>query len=123
LPSFRREAELSTWLYRVCITQARSVRRRRRVTQTLSRLLSLGSAPTLVSTPSLPDAIVRRRVESALASLSEGDRAVFVLYEMEGLPGKRIAEIVASPEASVWRRLHDARRVFRRALEAEEQFA
>jgi len=35
----------------------------------------------------------------------------------------RIAEIVSSPEASVWRRLHDARRVFRRALEAEEQFA
>ncbi|MES1176155.1 MAG: sigma-70 family RNA polymerase sigma factor [Myxococcales bacterium] len=123
LPSFRREAELSTWLYRVCITQARSARRRRRVTQTLSRLLSLGSAPSLVSTPSLPDAIVRRRVESALASLSEGERAVFVLYEMEGLPGKRIAEIVASPEASVWRRLHDARRSFRRALEAEEQLA
>lgn len=123
LPSFRREAELSTWLYRVCITQARSVRRRRRVTQTLSRLLSLRSAPTLVSTPSLPDATVRRRVESALASLSEGDRTVFVLYEMEGLPGKRIAEIVGSPEASVWRRLHDARLVFRRALEAEDQFA
>ena len=123
LPSFRREAELSTWLYRVCITQARSVRRRRRVTQTLSRLLSLGSATTLVSTPSLPDAIVRRRVESALASLSEGDRTVFVLYEMEGVPGKRIAEIVASPEASVWRRLHDARLVFRRALEQEDQFA
>jgi RNA polymerase sigma-70 factor (ECF subfamily) len=123
LPSFRREAELSTWLYRVCITQARSVRRRRRVTQTLSQLLSLGTAPTLVSTPSLPDAIVRRRVEAALACLSEGDRTVFVLYEMEGLPGKRIAEIVSSPEASVWRRLHDARLAFRRALEAEDQFA
>lgn len=121
LPSFRREAELSTWLYRVCITQARSVRRRKRVAHTLSRLLSLGSAPTMVSTPSLPDAIVRRRVESALSRLSDGDRTVFVLYEMEGLPGKRIAEIVAAPEASVWRRLHDARRVFRRALEAEEQ--
>ncbi len=123
LPSFRREAELATWLYRVCITQARSVRRRRRVTQTLSRLLALGAAPTLVSTPSLPDAVVRRRVEAALASLSEGDRAVFVLYEMEGLPGKRVAEIVSSPEASVWRRLHGARRVFRRALEAEEHTA
>jgi len=121
LPSFRREAELSTWLYRVCITQARSARRRRRVTQTLSRLLTLGWAPTLVSTPSLPDAVVRRRVEAALASLSEGDRTVFVLYEMEGVPGKRIAEIVASPEASVWRRLHDARLVFRRALEAQDQ--
>jgi RNA polymerase sigma-70 factor (ECF subfamily) len=120
LPSFRREAELSTWLYRICISQARSVRRRKRVTDTLARLLSLGTAPTLVSTPSLPEAIVRRRVEAALSKMTEGDRTVFVLFEMEGVPGKRIAEIVDSPEASVWRRLHGARQVFRSALEAEE---
>jgi len=117
LPSFRREAELSTWLYRICISQARSVRRRKRVTQTLARLLSLGTALTLVSTPSLPDEIVRRRVEAALSKMTERDRTVFVLYEMEGVPGKRIAEIVACPEASVWRQLHGARQVFRRALE------
>ena len=43
--------------------------------------------------------------------------------EMEGVPGKRIAEIVDAPEASVWRRLHGARQVFRRALEAEDEFA
>jgi RNA polymerase sigma factor (sigma-70 family) len=119
LPSFRREAELSTWLYRICISQARGARRRQRVTETLSRLLSLGSVPTLVSTPSLPDEIVRRRVEAALSKMTERDRTVFVLYEMEGVPGKRIAEIVDSPEASVWRRLHGAREVFRCALEAE----
>src|SRR3954468_2477682 len=77
LPSFRREAELSTWLYRICISQARSVRRRKRVTQTLARLLSLGTAPTLVATPSLPDAVVRRRVEAALSKMTEGDRTVF----------------------------------------------
>jgi RNA polymerase sigma-70 factor (ECF subfamily) len=123
LPRFRREAELSTWLYRICISQARSVRRRTRVTQTLARLLSLGTGPTLVSTPSLPDEIVRRRVEAALSKLTERDRTVFVLYEMEGVPGKRIAEILDSPEASVWRRLHGARQIFREALEAEDQFS
>ena len=121
--AFVARAELSTWLYRICISQARSVRRRKRVTQTLARLLSLGTAPTLVSTPSLPDAVVRRRVEAALSKMTEGDRTVFVLYEMEGVPGKRIAEIVDSPEASVWRRLHGARQVFRRALEAEDEFS
>lgn len=123
LPSFRREAELSTWLYRICISQARSVRRRQRVTETLTRLLSLGTAPSLVSTPSLPDEIVRRRVEAALSKMTERDRTIFVLYEMEGVPGKRIAEIVDSPEASVWRRLHGARQTFRLALEAEDQFS
>lgn len=123
LPRFRREAELSTWLFRICITQARSVRRRRRLGNALSRLLMLSPLPTLVSTPSLPDEVVRRRVQSALSTLSEGDRTVFVLYEMEGVPGKKIAEIVASPEASVWRRLHGARHAFRRALESEDEFS
>lgn len=123
LPSFRREAELSTWLYRICISQARSVWRRKRVTETLARLLSLGAGPTLVSTPSLPEEVVRRRVEAALSRMTERDRTVFVLYEMEGVPGKSIAEIVGSPEASVWRRLHGARQVFRRALEAEDEFS
>ena len=123
LPSFRREAELSTWLYRICISQARSVRRRKRVAQTLTRLLSLGTASTLVSTPSMPDVVARRRVEAALSKMTEGDRTVFVLYEMEGVPGKRIAEIVRSPEASVWRRLHGARQVFRRALENQDEFS
>lgn len=42
---------------------------------------------------------------------------------MESVARKRIAEIVDSAEASVWRRLHDARQVFRRALEAEDEFA
>jgi len=123
LPSFRREAELSTWLYRLCISQARSVRRRKRVTETLARLLSLGTAATLVSTPSLPDEMVRRRVEAALSKLTDRERTVFVLYEMEGVPGKRIAEIVDAPEATVWRRLHGARQIFREALEAEDQFS
>jgi len=123
LPTFRREAELSTWLYRICISQARSARRRKRVTQTLARLLSFATPATLVSTPSLPDAVVRRRVEAALSKMTEGDRTVFVLFEMEGVPGKRIAEIMDSPEASVWRRLHGARQVFHRALEAEDEFA
>jgi RNA polymerase sigma-70 factor, ECF subfamily len=120
LPAFRREAELSTWLYRLCITQARHVRRRARLAGVLVRLLSLAPAPHLVSGPSLPEDIARRRIEEALTALSDPERAVFVLYEMEGLPGKRIAEIVECPEPTVWRRLHYARGKFRRALGADD---
>ena len=119
LPRFRREAELSTWLYRLCITQARHVRRRARLGELLSRLLSPNVAEQLVSTPSLPEDVARRRIEKALMALSEAERMVFVLYEMEGVPGKQIAEIVQCPEATVWRRLHYARSTFRRALEVD----
>jgi DNA-directed RNA polymerase specialized sigma24 family protein len=119
LARFRREAELSTWLYRICISQARSVSRRKRLSHALSQLLSCAAAAhTRV------DAVVARRgrapqgrgcAQPSLRRRSHRLRAV----RNGRLPGKRIAEIVDSHEASVWRRLHDARRVFRRALEAE----
>jgi RNA polymerase sigma-70 factor, ECF subfamily len=116
LPRFRGEAELSTWLYRLCITQARSVRRRARLTELLHNILALAPPQELVSAPSLPEDVARRRIERALSALTEAERAVFVLYEMEGVPGKQIAEIERCPEATVWRRLHYARRSFRRAF-------
>jgi RNA polymerase sigma-70 factor, ECF subfamily len=119
LPSFRGEAELSTWLYRLCITQARRVRRRARLTDMLLKLLPLAPTQQLVSTPSLPEDVARRRIERALATLGDAERTAFVLYEMEGLPGKQIAQIVGCPEATVWRRLHYARDTFRRALEQQ----
>jgi RNA polymerase sigma-70 factor (ECF subfamily) len=121
LPRFRREAELSTWLYRICITQARKARRRARVSETLLGILSLVPAEQLVSAPSFCEDQARRRVEQALSALPEGERAAFVLYEMEGVPGKQIAEILNCPEATVWRRLHYARETFRRVLGAEPE--
>jgi RNA polymerase sigma-70 factor, ECF subfamily len=116
LRRFRQEAELTTWLYRLCVTQARHARRRARVSGMLLRALALTPKGDLVCTQSLSESSARRRIEGALATLSDGERAVFVLYEMEGLAGKQIAAIVKVPEASVWRRLHYARAKFRTAL-------
>lgn len=120
LPRFRGDAELSTWLYRICITEARRVRRRARLSGALLRVLSLVPGETLVSTPSFSEDTARRRIEAALAELSEAERHVFVLYEMEGLAGGRIAEILECPEATIFRRLHYARRAFRSALGLSE---
>jgi RNA polymerase sigma-70 factor (ECF subfamily) len=121
LPRFRRESEPSTWLYRLCITQARQMRRRARVKTALARVLAFSPGAALVCTPSLPDDIVRRRIQTALAALSERERTVFVLYEMEGQPGARIAEILGCTETSVWQRLHYARRAFKRALTVDDE--
>ncbi|HLV22930.1 MAG TPA: RNA polymerase sigma factor [Polyangiaceae bacterium] len=118
LSRFRREAELSTWLYRLCISQAGRVRRRVRLGKLLSGALGVRSAEAFVSTPGLPEEIARRRIEAALAVLSPAERSVFVLYEMQGVSGKDIAAIVDCPEATVWRRLHYARERFRAALAA-----
>lgn len=120
LPSFRGEADTSTWLYRLCITQARRARLRQRVTRALELVLARAPRDALVSSGGFSEGAARRRISAALDQLSEKERRAFVLYEMEGLPGKQVAEIVGCTEATLWRRLHEARHVFRRALAASE---
>jgi RNA polymerase sigma-70 factor (ECF subfamily) len=120
LSRFRGEADPKTWLYRLCITQARRARLKHRVAHALSNVLALLPREALVSTPSFSEHAAQRRIEAALSQLSEKERAAFVLYEMEGVAGKQIASIVGCKEATLWRRLHYARQVFRQALEATE---
>lgn len=120
LSRFRGEADPKTWLYRLCITQARRARLKHRVTHALQNVLALMPREALVSTPSFSEHAAQRRIEAALAQLPEKERAAFVLYEMEGVAGKQIASIVGCKEATLWRRLHYARQVFRQALEATE---
>lgn len=120
LSRFRGEADPKTWLYRLCITQARRARLKHRVAHALTNVLALLPREALVSTPSFSEHAAQRRIEAALSQLSEKERAAFVLYEMEGVAGKQIASIVGCKEATLWRRLHYARQVFRQALEATE---
>jgi RNA polymerase sigma-70 factor, ECF subfamily len=120
LSSFRGESDPKTWLYRLCITQARRARLRHKVTGALERVLSLLPRDALVSSPSFSEHAAQRRIHAALACLSEKEREAFVLYEMEGVAGKQIATIIGCKEATLWRRLHYARQVFRQALEASE---
>lgn len=117
LPSFRGEAQLSTWLYRLCIHRAHRVRSRARTRERLRRFLLLAPAQAAPEPPGLGEAQARRKIEHALSLLSEKQRAVFVLYELENVPGKQIAEILRCPEATVWRRLHEARQSFLSAMD------
>jgi RNA polymerase sigma-70 factor (ECF subfamily) len=121
LPSFRGDAELKTWLYRLCITEARRARRRRSIGRVLEVLLIQRHSDDSEQVPAAArsDATLAGLCGTALDRMGEGLRLCFVLYEMEGLSGKQIAEIAGCPEATVWRRLHDARRLFRAALDAE----
>lgn len=116
LPRFRGSSQLRTWLYRLCITQARRVRRRRRLTEALHAWFSEPSESATTSS-SFCEVSARRRIEAALERLSENERVALVLYDMEGLAGKQAAEIIGCKEATLWRRLHDARKKFVAELE------
>lgn len=124
LPTFRGQADLKTWLYRLCVTQARRVRSRSQTLRMIRERLQSDIPPEPTVAPAtVTESTMLKRLASALDQMNQGDRLVFVLYEFEGLPGKQIAAIAECPEATVWRRLHYARRTFFSALGVVESEA
>ena len=102
------------------------VRRHRR---SLSRLVQRLSAWALEASEDYSDETPEkaietsetvRRAQRALQNLSSKKREVFVLVALEGLPGEQVASALGIPVATVWTRLHHARRELREALLQEE---
>jgi RNA polymerase sigma-70 factor (ECF subfamily) len=119
LPSFRGQAELKTWLYKLCVTEARRARRRRQVAAALATLLRREPVAESAPAATRSEATVRELAVRALDRMAPESRAVFVLFEMEGMTGKEIATITGASQAATFRRLYDARRVFREVLGLE----
>lgn len=121
LGQFRGDSELKTWLYRLCATQASRLRRRSRVLERLTEVFH-GVSATPPTTPNSEDTVVARALlDRALSKLTERERLVFVLFELEGLSGAEVAEIANCPINTVWRRLFDARRRLKDNLELGPQ--
>lgn len=116
LPRFRNDAGFTTWLYRLCISHARVARRRAKVTALIGGLWTQRAAESTES--SLDEGQACRKIAAALDKLSSVERSVFVLFELEGVSGKQIASVLNCPEATVFRRLHDARKHFADAIAA-----
>ncbi len=109
------------WLYGVAVKLAATRRR----TARLRRFLGLG-APGELDLPAVDSASrtveqrdAQRRVALALESLSEAKREVFVLFELQELPGEEIARALRIPLKTVWTRLFHARREVCAAVERQ----
>jgi len=64
------------------------------------------------------------QVSRILSHMRQKKRDVFVLFELEGLPGEEIARRLRIPVATVWTRLFHARREFARiarSMQGQEQ--
>jgi RNA polymerase sigma-70 factor (ECF subfamily) len=59
------------------------------------------------------------RLEAAFEELPPDLRTVFTLCDLEGLRGVDVARILAVPQGTVWRRLHEARTRLRKYVEGE----
>jgi RNA polymerase sigma-70 factor (ECF subfamily) len=120
--SFRGESAFSTWLFSICLRVAKKQSR------TLFRRFRLQSKVKQEPRPSseTPENGAARaqraeKVHRVLLQLPFKLRTVLVLYEMEGFSGKEIARQLDIPEATVWTRLHHARRAFKRSYKWENQ--
>ncbi len=112
LPEFRGESSPRTWLYGIALRVAKTWRRRR-------LMVPLGEVEHSV------DALQERERERrdahellcwALDSISEAQREVFVLYEIEELSMTEVARRVECGLFTAYSRLRLARRALKKAL-------
>lgn len=127
LDSFRHEASLPTWLYRVTVNAALAHRKKKaaqhekQVGDSLENPLDNGQ-PTVVRRWALaPDQQALNRetqqlIEEAIVRLPEIYRDVFVLGDVEGMSNAEIAGILGLSLPAVKSRLHRARLLMRESL-------
>lgn len=128
LPSFRGEALVSTYLYRITVNVAQDewkrLRREDRRTTSISddvtcwedRLQHPGSN----AEQSLMQHELQQSVERQLQQLSQMERAILVLYHQEERSYQQIAESLRLPIGTVRTHLHRARKKLRAGLDEEE---
>jgi RNA polymerase sigma-70 factor, ECF subfamily len=116
LGDFRGDSSLGTWIYGICVRVAADHRRRAYVRREIP-----GSEPP--APPQPPDqterAMRRQSLEllgRILDQLDDEKRAVFVLYEIEELSMKDVAEALRCPLQTAYSRLHAARRLVAEAV-------
>ena len=116
LDGFHGQSRITTWLFGICLRVA--ARHRRRAFFRFER--HTPEVPERVDHATPEDRVAdeqRRQVlERALARLSLEQRAVFVLFELEGKTCHEIAELVSIPLGTVHSRLHHARRQVKTTL-------
>jgi RNA polymerase sigma-70 factor (ECF subfamily) len=120
LARFEQRADFRTWLYKLCLSQSSRVRRRRRLHQALDWLRRRDpSLREAAVEPEWSASAVALRVKQALDQMKPMHKEVFVLFELEGIPGEEIARILRCPPVTVRRRLHYARQEFETLLHSE----
>jgi RNA polymerase sigma-70 factor (ECF subfamily) len=113
LETFQRSSTFYTWLYRIAMNMAATLRRRKRPVLSVDEIRDAtgrepvdgGEGPG----ERLDHQQRQRQVREAISQLSEEYRAVVVLREIEGFCYETIAEILDLPIGTVRSRLHRAR--------------
>lgn len=128
LDRFKRDSQFFTWLYRIAVNLAISLKRKQR---TAVRWHGDREGQRSVPEPfdaselSQPDQALERadeerRIQAALNRLSPEHRAVLILKDLEDQKYETMAEILQLPIGTIRSRLHRARLELREVLEKTE---
>lgn len=128
LESFKGDSLFFTWLYRIAVNTAISLKRKQRVALSIDASRN-GNSPhepldgSDFSQPglALERAEQERRIQEALNRLSPEHRAVLILKDMEGQKYESMAEILQVPIGTIRSRLHRARLELRELLHTQEE--
>lgn len=128
LGAFENRSHVTTWIYGICINVAQARRRRahvRRELPTDPETMPVDEAEAAAVDDAYERREAERLLDQILDTLPTEQRAVFTLFELEGLSSEEIAELCAIPLGTVYSRLRLARQAFKRAsvrLESRERF-
>jgi RNA polymerase sigma-70 factor (ECF subfamily) len=127
LDSFKGDSLFFTWLYRIAVNTAISLKRKQRVALRLDSDRNGEPSfepldPSETSRPghALEQAEQEKRVQQALQRLSPEHRAVLILKDMEGQKYETMAEVLQVPIGTIRSRLHRARLELRELLEKDD---
>ena len=111
LESFRGDAALGTWLYRLAMNQILDYVRSRaaRAGQLTDGLDDATVLADALGHRLADRAIDRIDLERAIGELPEGCRAAFVLHDVDGLEHKEIAQVLGIAEGTSKSQVHKAR--------------
>ena len=116
LHSFKGDSLFFTWLYRIAVNTAISMKRKQRHVLRIQPggeeknvLDPLDPAESSRPGHALEMAEEERKVHEALGKLSAEHRAVLVMKDMEGMKYEEMAEILNVPVGTIRSRLHRAR--------------
>lgn len=121
LPEFEGRSKLRTWLYAICLRVASDHRRRAYVVR--ERVTDSPPVDSVERTGAEPDLHLESRgfVLHLLEAVDDDKRAVLVLYEIEGLSMREVAEVIGCPLQTAYSRLHAGRELLRAAWERSQR--
>jgi len=121
LDDFEGRSSLQTWLYGICVRIALAYRRK--VSRRKEHVVDEPPAPSIPppQPAKLEQEEARARLQRILEGLDEAKRSVFVLYEIERMPMKEVAEALGCPLQTAYSRHQAARKHVLGAFERQRR--